>query len=161
MFLWQQKFILPGTPEAVADEANRLPVAVVQREEHDGTRRYYIEGEEVRIVSGTVAKNGVFTPGGKEEQRFPRADFGEAADLVLHLLKNVPGEEIEVPEELEGFLDAVNIFDLEAKTEDRTDFSVAFWSADAPLTGFCVRCRLSPMIFGRRHGYAPRRFGKI
>lgn len=137
--------VAQGTPEAVADEANRLPVAVVQREEHDGTRRYYIEGEEVRIVSGTVAKNGVFTPGEKEEQHFPRADFGGAADLVLHLLKNVSGEEIEVPEELEGFLDAVNIFDLEAKTEDRTDFSVAFWSADAPLTGFCVRCRLSPM----------------
>ena len=33
----------------------------------------------------------------------------------------------------------------EAKTEDRTDFSVAFWHPEAPLTGFNVRCRLSSM----------------
>ena len=31
---------------------------------------------------------------------------------------------------------------LEAKTEDRTDFSVAFWHPEAPLTGFNVRCLL-------------------
>ena len=46
---------------------------------------------------------------------------------------------------LEAFLDAVNIFDLDAKTEDRTDFSVAFWYPEAPLTGFNVRCCLTPM----------------
>ena len=48
-------------------------------------------------------------------------------------------------EGLEAFLDAVNISDLEAKTEDRTDFSVAFGHPEAPLTGFNVRCRLTPM----------------
>ena len=80
--------------------------------------------------------NEVFTP----------AVLGiDAAELVLHLLKNVSGEEVEVSEGLEAFLDAVNIFDLEAKTEDRTDFSVAFWHPEAPLTGFNVRCRLTPM----------------
>ena len=52
---------------------------------------------------------------------------------------------MEVSEVLEAFLDAVNIFDLEARTEDRTDFSVAFWHPEAPLTGFNVRCRLTPM----------------
>ena len=129
----------------VPDETLRWPVALIQREEHDGTRRYYIEEQEVRIVSGTTGKDGSFVPGEKEELRFPREDYGDAAELVLHLLKNVSGEEVEVTEGLEAFLDAVNIFDLEAKTEDRTDFSVAFWHPEAPLTGFNVRCRLTPM----------------
>ena len=115
-----------GTPKAEKDETLRWPVALIQREEHDGTRRYYIEAQEVRIVSGTAGKDGSFVPGEKEELRFPREDFGDAAELVLHLLKNVSGEEVEVSEGLEAFLDAVNIFDLEAKTEDRTAFSVSF-----------------------------------
>lgn len=134
-----------GTPKAEKDETLRWPVALIQREEHDGTRRYYIEAQEVRVVSGTTGKDGSFVPGEKEELRFPREDFGDAATLILHLLKNVSGEEVEVSEGLEAFLDAANIFDLEAKTEDRTDFSVAFWHPEAPLTGFNVRCRLAPM----------------
>lgn len=111
-----------GTPKAEKDETLRWPVALIQREEHDGTRRYYIEAQEVRVVSGTTGKDGSFVPGEKEELRFPREDFGDAATLILHLLKNVSGEEVEVSEGLEAFLDAANIFDLEAKTEDRTDF---------------------------------------
>ena len=135
----------PGTPKAEKDETLSWPVALIQREEHDGTRRYYIEEQEVRIVSGATAKDGSFVPGEKEEQCFPREDFGDAAELILHLLKNVSGEEVEVSEGLEAFLDTVNIYDLESKTEDRTDFSVAFWHPEAPLTGFNVRCRLAPM----------------
>ena len=135
-----------GTPQVQKDMNRCWPVALVQREEHDGTRQYYIEGDEVRMVSGEVDRSGLFVP--KEEAEpvtFPRADFGEAADYVLDILKHSSGEEVEVPDGLEGFLDAVRIYDLEAKTDDRTDFKVAFWQKDAPLTGFCVRCRLSPM----------------
>lgn len=134
-----------GTPQAQKDENKCWPIALIQREEHDGTRRYYIENETVRIVSGVTEKDGTFTKAEKEEQLIPREDFNDAAELVYELLKTVPGEEIEVSESLEAFLDAVNIFDLESKTEDRTDFSVAFWHAEAPLIGFSVRCRLSPM----------------
>ena len=53
---------------------------------------------------------------------------------IVATLKNIYDPEI-----------PVNIYDLEAKTEDRTDFSVAFWHPEAPLTGFNVRCRLSSM----------------
>ncbi|MDE6215276.1 HpaII family restriction endonuclease [Bacteroides sp.] len=134
-----------GTPKAEKHENLCWPIALIQREEHDGTRRYYLEGKEVRLVSGTVEKNGLFVPGDKAEVRFLREDFSDAATMILDLLKSVPGEEIEVTEGLEGFLDAVNIYDLEAKTEDRTDFSIAFWHPEAPLTGFNVRCRLAPM----------------
>lgn len=42
-------------------------------------------------------------------------------------------------------MDEAGIFDLEAKTEDRTDFSVAFWHPEAPVRGFNVRSRLSAM----------------
>ena len=135
-----------GTPQVQKDMNSCWPVALVQREEHDGTRRYYIEEDEIRMVSGEVDRSGQFVP--KEEAEsvtFPRADFGEAADYVLDILKHSSGEEVEVPDGLEGFLDAVRIYDLEAKTDDRTDFKIAFWQKDAPLTGFCVRCRLSPM----------------
>lgn len=143
-----------GTPDAQRDDRKCWPVALIQREEHDGTRRYYIGEEDVRIVSGTVEKDGTFTASaGKEPLSFPRVDFGDAAEIILHLLRNEQGDAVEVSEGLEAFLDAVNIYDLESRTDDRTDFSVAFWSADAPLTGFTVRCRLShmnPLLDGGR-----------
>ncbi len=134
-----------GTPQAQKNETACWPVAMIQREEHDGTRRYYIAQDEVRIIGGEIGKEGAFLPSGAGERSFPRADFGEAAHLILHLLKSVSGETVEVSDELEGFLDAVRIYDLEAKTDDRTDFYVAFWHPEAPLAGFNVRCRLSPM----------------
>lgn len=138
--------VVRGTPQVTPDaEECRWPVCLVQREEHDGTRRYYVEPQSVRIVRGTTDRSGRFVPQADGvESRFPREDFADAAALLLHLLKE-PGEEVEVPEGLEAFLDAVCIYDLEAKTDDRTDLSVAFWHPEAPLTGFCVRCRLSPM----------------
>lgn len=134
-----------GMPQAVKNDTKRWPVAMIQREEHDGTRRYYIEQDEVRIVTGTLDKNKTFIANAEGGRNFPREDFGDAAALILHTLKTVSGEEIEISEGLEAFLDAVNIYDLEANTDDRTDLSVAFWYPEAPLTGFSVRCRLAPM----------------
>lgn len=80
--------VFPGTPDAQRDDRKYWPVALIQREEHDGTRRYYIGEEDVRIVSGTVEKDGTFTASaGKEPLSFPRADFGDAAEIILHLLR--------------------------------------------------------------------------
>lgn len=42
-------YVYAGTPEVKKNEAQRLPVAMIQREEHDGTRRYIIESEEIYI----------------------------------------------------------------------------------------------------------------
>ncbi len=134
-----------GTPDARKDETKHWPVAMIQREEHDGTRRYYIEEKEVRLIGGTIGKDGTFTSANKGEQRFPREGFKDAAEIILRLLKTVSEEEVEVPEGLEAFLDAVAIYDLEAKTEDRTDLHVVFRHPEAPPTGFTVRCRLAPM----------------
>ncbi|MCI5743720.1 HpaII family restriction endonuclease [Phocaeicola faecicola] len=126
--------VAAGTPEVTANEAVSLPVAMVQREEHDGTRRYIIEKEEIHIVGENMDKH------------IPREDFGTVADLVLEAIRNSREDEVTSPDGVEEFLDEVAIFDLEAKTDDRTDFSVAFYSVDAPLTGFCVRSRLGMML---------------
>lgn len=146
--------VCPGNAAAQREETLAWPIALIQRQEHDGPRRYYIEGEEIRLVSGTLDRAGRFTatPDADfdDESRvfprvFPREDFRDAAQFILQLLREQHGEELEVPDELEGFLNALRIYDLEARTDDRTDLSIAFWHPEAPLIGFSVRCKLSPM----------------
>lgn len=124
--------VVLGTAEAKIGEMS-WPIAVIQREEHDGTRRYYIEEESVRIEGETGVKS------------MPREDFGIVADLILQAVKSSSENDVTSPEGVEEFLDEAGIFDLEAKTEDRTDFSVAFWHPEAPVRGFNVRSRLSAM----------------
>lgn len=122
-----------GTPQAKKDNDKCWPIAMIQREEHDGTRRYYIEQEEIRIEGETVNK------------RLPREDFAIVAGLILEAVKTSPTDDVTSPDGVEEFLEEAVIFDLEAKTEDRTDFSIAFGYPEAPLTGFNVRSRLSAM----------------
>ena len=121
-----------GTAKAKKGEID-WPIAMIQREEHDGTRCYYIEKEMVRIK------------GENSEKSVPREDFGIVADLILQAVKSSSEDEVTSPDGVEEFLDEVAIFDLEAKTEDRTDFYIAFWHPEAPLSGFSVRSRLSAM----------------
>ena len=64
----------------------------------------------------------------------PREDFGIVADLILQAVKSSPENDVASPEGVEEFLDEAAIFDLEAKTEDRTDFSITFWHPKAPFT---------------------------
>lgn len=121
-----------GTTEAKKGEMN-WPIAMIQREEHDGTRRYYIEKKMIRIESELFNKS------------MPREDFGIVADLILKAVKSSSENIVITPDVIEEFMDEADIFDLEARTEDRTDFSVAFWHPEAPLKGFNVRSRLSTM----------------
>ena len=105
--------VASGTPDLSAATPAYKPIVLIEREEHDGPRRYYVEKDEVRVS------------GASGEVHFPRTDFAEAAELLLALLRQ-PGDEVEVPDVLENFLDAVRIYDLEAKTDDRTDLRIAF-----------------------------------
>ena len=107
--------VVLGTAEAKIGEMS-WPIAMIQREEHDGTRRYYIEEESVRIEGETGVKS------------MPREDFGIVADLILQAVKSSSENDVTSPEGVEEFLDEAGIFDLEAKTEDRTDFSITFWN---------------------------------
>lgn len=61
----------------------------------------------------------------------PREDFGIVAGLILQAVKSSSENDVTSPDGVEEFLDEAGIFDLEAKTEDRTDFSVAFWHPEA------------------------------
>ena len=112
-----------GTPQVKADEERCWPIAMIQREEHDGTRRYYIEKEDIHIVGENIDK------------RIAREDFDIVSGLILTAMKSSSEDDVTSPEGVEEFLDEAAIFDLEAKTDDRTDFSVAFWHPEAPLTG--------------------------
>ncbi len=126
--------VYAGTPDVKVNGSQCFPVAMVQREEHDGTRRYVVEKNHVRIL------------GAKVDKRIPREDFDMAANMILEGMRNTPGDNVISPDGVEGFLDETLIYDLESRTDDRTDFSVAFYSADAPLTGFIVRSRLGVMF---------------
>lgn len=130
-----------GTPDSKRDENVCIPVALVHREEHDGGRDYFVEGDNIRMV------------GEKGERIVPREDFAAVADLILDGIKNGKTDDVTSPDGVEEFLDDIAIYDLEAKTDDRTDFSVAFRTIDSPLAGFNVRsrlCGMNPLLDGGR-----------
>lgn len=128
-------YVYAGTPDVKKNEVQKLPVAMIQREEHDGTRRYIVENAETIRISGD-----------KMDKRIPREDFAAVAGLILGAIRESRANDVMSPDGVEEFLDEVAIYDLEAKTDDRTDFYVAFFSVDAPLVGFCVRSRLGTMF---------------
>lgn len=135
-------YVYAGTPDAKKNEAQKWPVAMVQREEHDGTRRYIIENQETIRITGP-----------KIDKQIPREDFAAVAQLILTAIKESRENDVTSPDGVEEFLDEAAIYDLEAKTDDRTDFHVAFYSTDASLVGFCVRSRLGtlfPLLDGGR-----------
>lgn len=125
----------------VKTETQELPIAMIQREEHDGTRQYIITKTDVHIT------------GEKIDKQVSRELFEGAASAVLSAMKNSSEQMVESPEGMEEFLDEVAIFDLEANTDDRTDFYVAFYDVNAPLVGFNVRSRIgtmTPLLDGGR-----------
>ena len=99
-------YVYAGTPEVKKNEAQRLPVAMIQREEHDGTRRYIIESEE--NIHYLWRKN--------LNKLVAREDFSAVAELILSAVKASRENDVMSPDGVEEFLDEVAIFDLEAKT---------------------------------------------
>ncbi len=122
-----------GDPQLRKSDTPAWPIAMIQREEHDGTRRYYIEKDIIRIEGTSGSK------------RFPREAFGAVADLILEAVKSCSEAEVPSPEDVEAFLDALSIYHLEASATDRTDLSVACWHPEAPLMGFTIYSRMGKM----------------
>lgn len=127
-------FVCEGLPDLSCMDMERIPVAGIKREEHDGTRRYLVEDGDVHIVGESVDK------------RFPRSRFTTVADKILSAIRQSSADEVESPDGVEEFLDEISLFDLEAKTEDRTDFSISFYAPSVPAKGFVVRSRIGRMI---------------
>lgn len=120
-------YVACGTVDKKADDENVLPIAMVTREEHSGTRRYVVLEEDVHIVGADI------------DMTVPRARFGEIAGKVFDALRSSKADNVVSPDGVEEFLDEIKLFDLEAKTEDRTDYYVSFYSDKIPSLGVCVR----------------------
>lgn len=131
------------TGDAGGEAAGQAPVAMIVRREHNGMRRYVIEEGEVHIVGAEI------------DARFPRDDFQVAAEWIRRLLTDrdrLSEERLDLSD-LEPFLDALQIYDMEAQTDDRTDMHIALWSVDAPLVGLRIQSRLCgylPLLDGGR-----------
>lgn len=118
-----------------------MPIACLLRKEHDGLRRYLPEGERIRVS------------GEQMERCFPRRDFEVAAQTLRTLLLSSAESEPEAPQGMEAFLDALNLYDMEAVTDDRTDFHLTFYGIEAPPVGFRIQSRLcgcTPLLDGGR-----------
>ena len=131
------------TGDAGGEAAGQAPVAMIVRREHNGMRRYVIEEGEVHIVGAEI------------DARFPRDDFQVAAEWIRRLLTDrdrLSEERLDLSD-LEPFLDALQIYDMEAQTDDCTDMHIALWSVDAPLVGLRIQSRLCgylPLLDGGR-----------
>lgn len=118
-----------------------LPIYMISRQEHDGERKYYVEEEMIRVVSSD------------NETEFPREDFGTVSDMILSALRENREDEVEAPDGVEGFLDALRIFDMEARTDDRTNFYITFHDASFPPVGLRIYsrlCAMQPLLDGGR-----------
>ncbi|MGL4518300.1 MAG: HpaII family restriction endonuclease [Phocaeicola sp.] len=131
--LLAEGYVVGGTANRKADDTKRYPIARIQREEHDGTRQYIIEADTIHIS------------GEKVDLRMERSVIGQMAQAILAAINESTEEEVASPDGVEEFLDQVSIFDLEAKTADRTDLHIAFYHVDAPLVGFSIRSKMARM----------------
>ncbi len=125
--------IAAGDADGNASE-RLLKIARLERCEHDGLRRYEIGETEIHVVGDTM------------DECFPREDFAIVSAMLLKALKTPGTDEIEAPEGVEAFLDALKIYDMEAQTEDRTDFHIVFHDDSFPPMGFRVYSRLCGML---------------
>lgn len=135
--LLEQGTIALGT--ASGGRSGEVPVALVRRMEHDGERFYVIEGDTVRVRGEGM------------DTTFPREDFGAAARIILQRLAG-GGREVDLSD-IEGFLDAVRIFDLHALTDDTTVLHLALYSSAGPLVGVRLQsalCGMRPLLDGGR-----------
>lgn len=117
------------------------PITYVEREEYRGTRRYYVEGENIRMVRE------------KEETTIPKIEFLNLAQQILEAIEGTPSDPVSSPIEVEAFMRKYEILDLQAETQDRTDLAISFWNPRKRADGFIVRSRLGamqPLLAGGR-----------
>lgn len=129
-----QGFVAMG--QADGGTGMNVPVALVERQDYDGKRRFLIEGDNV-LAEG--------------RGYFPRQDFVAAADYLLDCLL-LSKDDTDISR-LQPFFDTVGIGDLCATTQDRTHLHIALWHADAPLLGIRIQGRLcgyTPLLSGGR-----------
>ena len=129
--LHQGQLVLGNAGGTPSDRS--LPICRLTRQEHDGKRDYTIHPDTIELTGEDL------------HMEVPREDFGTVAALILHTLKTSHQDEPEAPEGVEAFLDALHIYDMEARTDDRTDFYLTFHDTSFPPMGFRIYSRLCTM----------------
>ena len=128
-----------GDAEGKASE-RVLPIYMISRQEYDGERKYYIEGDDVRMVGQEV------------QEVIPREDFATVTEMIMTAMNETHEDEFEAPDGVEGFLETLRC-DLEARTDDRTHFYITFHNATFPPMGFRIYsrlCAMTPLLDGGR-----------
>lgn len=134
-------FIHTGTSLGKINEAEKHLLCAIQREEHDGSRMYRISGDEI-----LMDKDG-------DTLKISRKRFASVADAILSAIKESSDDLIISPDGVEEFLDELCIYNMEARTQERTSLTLFFWNMDAPPVGVIIRSRLSrmhPLLDGGR-----------
>lgn len=122
-----------GNHRGELNERAFWPVAVIDREDHDGVRRYFIEDEMVRVE------------GKGDYIKLHRGALAAMSDKVLDLIRANSDELIECPADIETFLNTAQIYQLEPETMDRTDIKLGFWSEHNIPSGFIIQSKLASM----------------
>lgn len=131
--------------DAQGKATNRCyPIAAIHRMEQDGMRIYEINQENI-IIHHT--SKGNFT--------IPRTDFLDAATIITQQYRTAANTQNKIDLSLiEGFLDALDIFNLQPHTEDRTAFHLQFFNTNnGPLLGIKLQSILGlwmPLLEGGR-----------
>ncbi len=111
----------------------QMPIAAIHRREHDGMRVYEILATE--IVEHHTTKGDL---------TFPREDMADAAQLVLQQIRSAQDNTVDLSA-IEGLLDAMDIYDLQPRTDDLTSLHLRLWTTDGgPLLGV----RLQSLVAG-------------
>ncbi|MCM1109127.1 MAG: HpaII family restriction endonuclease [Clostridium sp.] len=132
-------YLTMGT--AAGEPGKQVTVAAVRRHEHDGDRLYRIEEDTVHVTGETMDK------------AFPREELATVSSMILKVLMESHDDEPQAPEAVEAFLDAANIYDMEAVTDDRTDMYVYFYSLETEPVGMRIYsrlCGMAPLLDGGR-----------
>jgi len=122
-------------------EIKQSIIAAIERQEHDGLRRYTIADQDITITGEQFTRT------------IPRNDFAAVADIILDLLKSSGEDTVLSVPEVDAFLKELDIIDLEAQTDNRTDISLIFWHPEAPANGFTIYSRIgrmNPLLDGGR-----------
>ncbi|MBQ5478126.1 MAG: HpaII family restriction endonuclease, partial [Bacteroidaceae bacterium] len=104
-------------------------------------RRYIINENDVHIVGEGI------------DFSVSREDFSFAAEIMENALKENHGDDLELPDAIENFMNAIQITEFEAVTDDRTDFYIIPYSEACKPVGIRVYSRIggmTPLLDGGR-----------
>lgn len=108
-------------------------VYAVKRQEHNGERIYNVVGDNIEIT------------GEETNITIERKHIKEATQALFALIKTGDEDCIIVDDEIEKLLDTMSIYNLEAKTNDKTDLHISLVGDENDYSGFIIRSRVGSL----------------